>query len=235
MKKILITGSEGLVGRVLQKNLTDDYELSGIDRKEKSDLKNYRVADIAQLEELASCWREFGGIDAVIHLAGDSFNRADWDFVLPANIIGTKNVFETARKNGVRKIVLASSGHVVGGWEKEIQESGDFLYSDWEVRPDGWYGLSKAFGEDLARMYHDKYGMQIYCLRIGAVLADDQPVNDRDKKIWLSHHDLTKIIRAMIESPVKFGIYFGVSDNPGRFWDIENLIEDFELSDYGKI
>jgi len=229
MKKILITGSEGLIGRILVGSLGDDYELFGLDKVDTSELRKYYQADISNEDELNKAWKLIGPIDVVIHLAGDSFVEAGWEYVLPANIVGAKNIFETARQNEVPKIIFASSGHVVGGYENELLESGGMIDEMAAVRPDGWYGLSKAFGEDLARMYHDQYDMKIYCLRIGAVLESDQPNTDRDKRIWFSHADLIKTVRAMIESDVKFGIYFGVSDNKNRIWDNTKLKDDFNI------
>lgn len=229
MKKILITGSEGIVGQILVKNLANDYELIGLDKAESSDLSQFYSVDIADEKRLKRVGQEIGPVDVVIHLAGDSFHKAGWDYVLPANIIGMKNVLEMARDNGSSKIIYASSGHVVGGWEDELIKTGKIIDESAEVRPDGWYGLSKCFGENLARMYHDQYDTQIYCLRIGAVLVDDKPRTKRDRYIWFSHHDLIITIRAMIESRLRFGIYFGVSDNEGRIWNNSRLKTDFNL------
>jgi nucleoside-diphosphate-sugar epimerase len=91
------------------------------------------------------------------------------------------------------------------------------------LRPDSDYGVSKAFGEAVARYYSARWGIQALCLRIGAVLADDDPTKDeRNRKIWLSHRDLLQLVEKSLASNVIFGIYYGVSDNQGAFWDITN-------------
>jgi hypothetical protein len=71
------------------------------------------------------------------------------------------------------------------------------------------------------------YGVESICLRIGSVLADDDPTHDpRYAKTWLSHRDLVQLVKKSIYSKVPFGIYYGVSDNKGRFWDISNATEE---------
>jgi nucleoside-diphosphate-sugar epimerase len=91
------------------------------------------------------------------------------------------------------------------------------------IRPDGFYGVSKAAGEAIARMYYDLYGLESICLRIGSVLKDDDPrKNPRYASTWLSHKDLVQLVTKCLLSNVKFGIYYGVSNNKKRFWDISN-------------
>jgi len=94
------------------------------------------------------------------------------------------------------------------------------------IRPDSDYGVSKAFGEAMAREYHEVYGMSFVCIRIGSVNAEDRPNNERRLKTWLSHRDLVQLVDKSLVAKVGFGIYFGVSDNKGRFWDIENAKKD---------
>jgi hypothetical protein len=99
------------------------------------------------------------------------------------------------------------------------------------IRPDSDYGTSKAFGEAVARQYHELYGIESVCLRIGTVLADDDPrKNKRFLKTWLSHDDLVQLVKKGISSEnVKFGIYYGVSNNKGRFWDISNAEQELDF------
>ena len=101
------------------------------------------------------------GIDCVVHLAGQS-TEAEWEKVLPLNIEGCYNVFEAARRSGVKRIVFASSNHAVGFHRRER-----FIDDTVLPRPDTRYGVSKVFGEALGRLYADKYGLSVACLRIG--------------------------------------------------------------------
>ena len=90
------------------------------------------------------------GIDCVIHLAGMPEEDA-WEKILPLNIEGCYNVFKAARRQGVRRMVFASSNHAIGFHRQET-----FIDTLVETRPDRRYGVSKVFGEALGRMYADK-------------------------------------------------------------------------------
>jgi nucleoside-diphosphate-sugar epimerase len=95
------------------------------------------------------------------------------------------------------------------------------------IRPDSDYGLSKAFGEAVARYYFDRWGIQAICLRIGAVLRDDDPTREsQNRRIWLSHRDLVQLVEKSLSSEVTFGIYYGISNNKDAFWDISNARAD---------
>jgi nucleoside-diphosphate-sugar epimerase len=96
--------------------------------------------------------------------------------------------------------------------------------------------LSKAFGEAVARYYFDRWGVQAICLRIGAVLKDDDPTtHSQNRRIWLSHRDLVKLVEKSLTADVTFGIYYGISNNKDAFWDISNARADlgFEPADDG--
>jgi nucleoside-diphosphate-sugar epimerase len=97
------------------------------------------------------------------------------------------------------------------------------------VRPDSDYGTSKVFGEAVARQYYELCGIQSVCLRIGTFLADNNPTrNERVRKTWLSHRDLIQLVKKSIMSQVEFGIYYGVSNNKGRFWDISKAEKEID-------
>lgn len=103
------------------------------------------------------------------------------------------------------------------------------------VRPDSDYGSSKIFGEAVARQYFEFYGIKSICLRLGSVLGDDDPGRDeRDMKTWFSHRDLSQLVKKSLLSDIGFGIYYGVSNNKGMFWDISNAKEEigYEPRDY---
>ena len=225
--RILISGSKGLIGRILIENLSDSFEIYGLDLEVEKDEKYFK-ADISNYEELASVFEEIGLIDCIVHLAGDPKVEAEWQSVLKNNIIGTRNIYECARKYGIKKLVFASSNHVTGAYEGfppvlHKQTNPPRITVNDSVRPDSDYGSSKAFGEIIARQYFELYGIKSICLRIGWVLRDDDPTkNERAMKMWLSHRDLIELIKRSIFSDIKFGIYYGVSNNGGGFWDISN-------------
>ncbi len=237
--KIMLTGSRGIIGRVLTTNLSNlsrsptSIDLYKVDKDEEDRDKNFR-ADISSYSQLSTVFQLTGALDCIVHLAADASTKADWDSVLKNNIVGTRNVYECARRYEVRKVVFASSNHVTGGYEgippTLHQQHPELITVNHPIRPDSDYGTSKAFGEALARQYWELYGISSICLRIGTVVEDDRPHNARHLKTWLSHRDLVQLVIKSIHSKVGFGIYYGVSDNKGRFWDISNAQKEIGYS-----
>lgn len=227
--RILITGINGLIGHVLQAGLHGSHELYGLDNDGPfSD--RVLSADIAEYQQVAQAFQQIGRLDSIIHLAGNPSVKATWEEVLSANIVGTRNIFEAARAFKVPRVVFASSNHVTGAYEGfepnlylHLQPEPPKISPQDPIRPDSDYGVSKAFGEAVARYYCARWGIEAICLRIGGVLSDDDPTKDaHNRKIWLSHRDLVQLVQKSLTANVTFGIYYGVSNNKGAFWDISN-------------
>jgi nucleoside-diphosphate-sugar epimerase len=174
---VLVTGSAGLIGGIVGRHLGERYELRGIDRRPGADMPG-TVGDIADVDVVAAAC---AGVDAVVHLAATPDVEASWAEVLESNIVGTFGVFEGARRAGVGRVVFASSNHVVGqyeaDWAPALYELDDprRVTIGAETRPDSLYGVSKVFGEALGRLYADRHGMRVVCLRLGSVLPEDDP------------------------------------------------------------
>lgn len=182
--------------------------------------------------------RAFAGVTAVIHLAEHSRVATPWADVSASSIPSTMNALEAALRAGVRRFVYASSHHVTGMYEEEEPYrsivAGDYagldpnavplLDSGGPVRPDGPYAIGKVVGEANARYYSDRFGLQVICLRIGEVKAEDRPTIPRHFATLLSQADLVRLMVSALEAPadVRFGIYYGVSANTWRFWDVSN-------------
>jgi len=213
MKRILITGATGRIGSFMRKRLAplaDTLRLSDI-----SDL-----GDAAPNEELVRC--DLGdanavdalveGCDGIVHLGGTP-NENTWEVVRNSNIDGVYNIYEAARKHGKPRIVFASSNHVTG-----MYLSSDRLDGDTPPRPDGLYGLSKAFGEVLAGMYFTKYGVESACVRIGTY--GPVPRNRRMLSTWLSGEDFALLIERVFRAPhLGCPVIYGVSANAASWWD----------------
>src|SRR5271169_505910 len=154
MKRLLITGAAGKIGDALRKGLRGTYSLIRL-----ADIAPFGAADSGEevyatdIRDIAALDKAMAGIDCVVHLAGVP-EEAEWDTVLSLNIEGCFNVFESARRQGVRRIVFASSNHAVGFHRRER-----FIDNTVSPRPDSRYGVSKVFGEALGRLYADKYGL----------------------------------------------------------------------------
>ena len=219
-KRVLITGAAGRIGSSLAAHLKDRYDLRVHYHRtipEQPPVPDQVIADVSKFEQIAPA---MVGIDAVVHLAGDPSPRAPWESVLERNIIGTYNVFEAARQAGVRKLVFASTNHVMGMYDRDQQWP---IYAAQPVRPDSLYGVSKAFGEALGRHYSDQYGMSVICLRIGWFLP--KPHDEISRWMWLSPRDCAQVTWRAIESDLGFGIFYAISANGGRHWDITDTIE----------
>ena len=219
-QRVLITGAGGLIGRILGDGLADEFELYGVDLEPCAERKVFR-ADVAELEELLQVLHRLPSIDRIVHLAADPRVDAPWDSVLRNNIVGTRNVYEAARQFGIPGLVFASSNHVTGANERRPPQRSTPLRSSDPIAPDSYYGVGKAFGEALARFFREVHGVRSICLRIGAVLPDDDPGRSvRLRKIWLSHRDLVQLVRLSLRAELAFGIFYGISDNRDALWDI---------------
>ena len=212
---VLLTGAAGSIGSHLRAPLREraaELRISDIAPLE-AEAGNERVivADLADEDAVAAA---ADGADAIVHLGGIPSNRGFGELLGP-NLIGTRNVFEAARRGGVRRVVFASSNHVTG-----MYASGHPLDGTDPVRPDSLYGVSKAFGEALARMYVDKFGLEAVCLRIGSF--QPRPREARELSTWLSHADMTRLALAALQAPdVGFEIVYGVSANRRSWWSPE--------------
>jgi NAD+ dependent glucose-6-phosphate dehydrogenase len=227
--RLLITGINGRIGTILRNALEQRHNVYGLDRVGPfSD--RVSSADIAEYEQVAQVLRQFSPLDSIVHLAGNPSVTASWNEVLSANIIGTRNVFEAAHEFKVPRVIFASSNHVTGAYEGfepnlylHLQQEPLKISPRDPIRPDSHYGVSKAFGEALARYYCARWGIDAICLRIGAVVSGDDPTrNPHLRKIWLSHRDLVQLVEKSLAANVTFGIYYGISNNKGAFWDITN-------------
>lgn len=215
MKTILITGAAGGIGTHLRRELAGRYRLRLSDIRPIKDLakgESFLRADITKLADLV---RATKGVDAVVHLGGHSV-EGSWDEILPANIVGCYNAFEAARRNGVKRLLFATSNHAVGFYRRD-----EVIDHRVMVRPDSRYGVAKAFGEALGRLYADKYGLEVFCMRIGNV--NPAPLDKRRLSIWISPRDMAQLVTIGIEHPgIRFEIVYGVSDNARSWYDNAN-------------
>ena len=213
LHQIVLTGCAGTLGRVLEPALR-----AACDRLVCSDLAGPLAAhgpadgvacDLADATAVQALLR---GAGAVVHFGGVSV-EGPFEPILQANIRGLVNLYEAARLSGTRRIVFASSNHVTGCYAQ-----GEPLRTSDSARPDGYYGLSKLFGEGLASLYHDRCGIESVCLRIGTALPE--PVDRRSLSTWLSPADLVRLVHAALTAPqVGCLVAYGTSNNPRSWWD----------------
>jgi len=238
--RLLVTGLNGVVGRALRPALEERYELYALSRSGVEGLQAGRVfrADIADIDSL---YPAFKGIDVVLNLAADGGlsspdgMNAGWDSMLRNNIVGVYNVLEVARQSGVSRVVLASSGATVNGYERdepyrrlvstdenvELPETWQKIDEYAEPRPVSLYGVTKLFGEDLGRYYALTSSMSVINLRISSCGPEDKAGPGRAQANWASYRDLRQLTIKCIEAPpeVKFDIFWATSDNARGYRD----------------
>jgi uronate dehydrogenase len=212
-QKLLLTGAAGGLGQVLRQSL-------------KPYAASMRLSDVAPMapagpdEETVTCNLAdkaavdmlVRGCEAIVHMGGVSVERP-FEEILEANIKGVFHLYEGARRHGVKRIVFASSNHVIG-----FHKQGEVIDADCAKRPDTYYGLSKSYGEDLSRFYFDRYGIETACVRIGSSFPE--PKDRRMLVTWLSYGDLTELVRCCLFAPrLGHTIVYGVSDNRDKWWD----------------
>jgi uronate dehydrogenase len=212
-KKLLMTGAAGGLGRELRERLKANCSTLRL-----SDVKPFGKAGpqeeivLADLADASAVDAMVAGVEAIVHLGGVSV-EGPFGPILQANILGLFNLYEAARKHNVKRIVFASSNHVTGFYRQ-----GETITADHPPRPDGFYGVSKAFGEDLSRLYFDRHGIETACVRIGSSFPE--PKDRRMLATWLSYGDLHRLITACLTTPVLgHSIVFGMSDNAVTWWD----------------
>jgi len=217
MNRILLTGAAGYLGRTLRPRLGElaaTRRLSDIAEMGKAttgeEIVQCDLADLSAVQALVS------GCDGIIHLGGisieDSFSN-----ILDSNITGCYNLYEAARKAGVQRIVFASSNHAIGFHKRTTT-----LDSDSVIRPDSLYGVSKVYGEALAHLYYDKFGIETAIVRIGSCLP--KPLDRRMLSTWLSPDDFFRLIeRAFVARHLGCPVIYGASDNKDSWWDNKKI------------
>ncbi|MFF2408471.1 NAD-dependent epimerase/dehydratase family protein [Streptomyces sp. NPDC058092] len=214
-RTVLLTGAAGGLGTLMRGLLSAyGYELRLFDVAPVEGEPDAITAGLGDEEALREAVR---GVDAIIHLAGISL-EASFDKILKANIQGTYNLYEAAREEGVRRIVFASSNHVIGYTPRPLP--GDPLIPiDAPRRPDTFYGLSKSFGEDLAQLYWDRHGMETVSVRIGSCFPE--PTSVRMLSVWMSPEDGARLFHAALTAEdVRHTVVHGSSDNTRLWWDL---------------
>ena len=227
---VLVTGAAGMIGKQLQGYLRERYRLRLMYHRTVLPAVGDDEVIVGDACDLATVERAVDGVEAIVHLAGEPNQHATFDEVYEKNIRGTYNIYEAAKRHGNPRVVFASTNHVAG-WYEVIKE---YVTPDLPVRPDGFYGASKAYGEALGRWYYDAFGLSVICLRIGSYL--DRPMNVRNLSTWLSPRDMAQITWRSIESDVGFGIFYAISGNTRRYWDIADTqrILGYEPEDNGE-
>lgn len=212
IRNVLITGASGHIGAVLHEGLSKDFHLRLSDMKAVEFLQDGEEQVLCDLQDFDAVLQVMEGMDAVVHLGGIPHD-APFEDILAVNMVGTRNIYEAARIQGVKRVVYASSNHAIG-----FEPMDSFPDASATFRPDTLYGVSKVFGESLGRMYHDRYGLEVICQRIGTFA--ERPTGMRHLHTWISFRDMVQLTRVCLKHPDPgFAIVYGLSGNTRNFAD----------------
>lgn len=214
--RLLITGAAGGVGTLLRPLLArPDRTLRLLDIADLPDTGDGAELVRASVTDLPALVDACADVDAILHLGGLATEHP-WDQILSVNIDGTYKLFEAAHRASVPRVVFASTNHTVGFHPRDGRQAPDYLFP----RPDTYYGVSKVAGEALGSLYHDRYGLDVVCLRIGGCFA--KPLDTRMLETWLSPRDAANLVEAALSVPSPgFRVVWGVSDNKRRWWSLD--------------
>lgn len=210
MPQILLTGASGRLGTHLRHwFIARGRAFLATDIIPAPDGAPIEIADLADRAAVDCLMAR--DISAVIHFGGMS-KEAGWDTILHANIMGSYNIFESARKAGVPRVIFASSYHAQGMYPTD--ETPIALADSY--RPDSLYGVSKAFGETLSRLYFDKFGIECLAIRI---CTAGQPGTTREARLWFNRDDMASLVDHALDTPnLGHRTLFGISNNPNAFF-----------------
>jgi nucleoside-diphosphate-sugar epimerase len=231
-RKVLVTGAAGNIGSYFAEQSHRNYELRLMIRPRDYEKKREMVEKLRGFGELVSGelseldkLKEFcRGIDTVLHLAANPSPNATWDSICSDNITGTYHTFVAAKAAGCRRVIYASSIHAVSGYPADVQ-----VKTTEPVNPGDLYGVSKCFGEALARYMAEKEGVSAICLRIGAFQPHESAESEKGIAMldaWVSRRDLNQLIEKCIDNEtLKFAILHGLSNNRFKRVDISDARE----------
>ncbi len=209
-----MTGASGRLGQMMHSRLSEMFDLTLTDVIPPPDLYHVPI-EIADLADADAVDALMAGVDTVVHLAGTS-KEMSFAATKRANIDAVINLYESARRAGVKRVVFAGSHHVVGYYSTD-----EFVEVKDPVRPDSFYAVTKCFAEAMASLYFDKFGIETVMLRIGS--CTEAPTDARMLRTWISPRDMTNlVIRSLLSADVSYKTVFAVSDNPGRLWALED-------------
>jgi hypothetical protein len=210
---VVVTGGLGRVATVLLPWLRKHYRLRLVDRAMSTAPTDEVVqADISDRDAQG---RVFAGADAILHLAANSSPWQTWDSVYAANVRTAQAVLEAAATHAVPKLVLASSLHALGEYNRPVHWPVDPRL---DPRPCCPYGLGKVVLEALGRTHAERTGVSVTCLRLG--LTGWPPNERRYLGQWLSDDDAGRLVLAALQAGERYGVHFGVSANTRNHWDI---------------
>lgn len=232
-KTIFILGGLGVIGSILVEGLKIKYSIFVGDLPMEGILSSdvpYIQVDVTDYETLVTMIPK--KTDVIINLVGLKEQPAlvDPSFakkMIQTYVVGTYNVLMAATKLGVKRVILASSNHVTGRYEKNGKSllGREITVKDYPAVGNA-YGAMKLCGEQFGELFATIHGISVLSLRIGTVLKNEVNIKGRTQRTILHHRDVINIFTRAIETTIHAGTYYAVSNNPGKPWDTENIISE---------
>lgn len=214
MVSVAISGAAGTVGRIVTEAF-DDQSLQLLTHSEHRDIDS-QVLDVGHREAFGEA---LSGVDVLVHLAWGPAESERWGEDHGKNVQGTANALAAAVENDLDRVVVASTNHVTGMYNREdpsdaeslAADPGEAVHPDDKVRPDSFYGVAKVACEALGQYHADRDGLEVVSLRIGWVqsradlreVQDDRPERARfARAMWLSPRDCRAIVRSAALEPI---------------------------------
>lgn len=176
----------------------------GFDRIPSKNASESVVGNIADFDAVNNATN---GMDTVIHLAATPDDDDFMKSLLPNNIVPVHHILEAARLNGVKRVILASTGQV--NWHHH--HHGPFpVRVDYPLTPRYWYAVTKVFAEFAGKIYAEKHQMDVVAVRLGACPRDRQMIdfvgNDEiARDVYLSPSDAGQFFALAVEASGGFG------------------------------
>jgi len=225
--KILVTGARGIVGTGLREELAQDHTLRLSMRAPSPECEGYEVV-AGDITDPAVIESAVEGVDAILHLAASHGEAITFEETLDVNYRGLVAVMDAAVRHGVGQVIYTSSNHGWGFWPR----SSTPLAETAPPRPDGWYGVSKIFGEAVMAYYGDAHGLSTTSLRIGN--CGSEVPDERRRHMWISFRDLARLIGKVLERRTPgHAALFATAPCEAPFFDNSGLARHgFECADH---
>lgn len=235
-KRILITGAAGRIALMVREALAPDYDITGVDIRPSESHPEDHVADMRDSDAIQALFRNQ---DIVLDFANKTGGKIGWEDAYGNNIPATYHSLEAAQQAGVARYIFASSNRIAEEYEQDEPYAsicrGEYdgidpstfprITAEMPVRPNGPYGIGKAASEAAGRYFSDRHGMSFISLRLGTMWFEGRPPRTvRQFATILTPRDVQHLYRCAVAAPedLRFAIFYGVSNNEWRFWDIED-------------
>lgn len=221
--RIVLTGASGRLGSYLREPLSKiTKKLVSTDKDDIGKTLHNEVFKKLNIKNFKEVNKILKKTDLIIHFGAYS-NEGPFREILESNILGTYNIWKSAKRNKIKRIIFASSIHSVGMYRANETINHKVMH-----KPDTFYGLSKCFGENLAQMYWDKCGIECLTIRI---LSCAKVTSKRSLSTWLSYDDLIRIvIQSTKIKKLGFEIIYGVSNNKRLNVDNTNATRKLKIN-----